>query len=171
MQTYTWSSASGRDVPEMVQMAEDLYQMEIDEIFVPDPIAYSRNLTQAVVTQFYNPAGELVRVARDDSGAMIAYVWVIRGQRSPWSDQEMVMPRMVHVDLTCSARLRVSLLRDMIYTWEAWAHSIQVPIICSTTMRRETDAFLRLHERAGYDIRGSFCYKKLNTTPAGLPIP
>ena len=162
MKTHTWTSASGPDVPDIVAIARRHFESEIDSIFTPDPIVYSRNLTRAVIEQFYNPGAEFLQVARDAAGVVIAYVWVIRGQRSPWSDEEMAMPRMVHVDLGLSARERVLIIRQMIRMWETWAEANHIPIVCSTTMRRDRDAFLRLHESAGYDVRGSFAYRRLS---------
>ena len=52
---YSWRPCTGLDVPKVVNMAETHFQNEIDTIFTPDPIAYSRNLTHAVVNQFYLP--------------------------------------------------------------------------------------------------------------------
>jgi hypothetical protein len=59
----------------------------------------------------------------------------------------------------------------MMTLWERFAVFSQTPIICSTTMRKDQNAFLKMHSRRGYDVRGSFAYKRLNTTTAGLPIP
>jgi hypothetical protein len=56
---WTWSSTTGLDVNQIVMMAQDHFETEIDRIFVPDPIAYARNLTMATVAQFYNPGLEL----------------------------------------------------------------------------------------------------------------
>lgn len=160
--TYTWRPALGTDVSDIVTMAQSLFGSEIDLVFTPDPLAYGRNITWAVVNQFYNPGTEFIQVARDDTtNALLAYVWVIRGQRSPWSDEEMATVRMVHLDTNLPARQRVRLVAEMLLSWEQWALTYAIPILCSTTMRRETTGFLRLHERMGYDVRGSFAYKRL----------
>jgi hypothetical protein len=37
-----------------------------------------------------------------------------------------------------------------------------VSVVCSSTMRREQNAFLKLHERNGYILRGSYAYKKIS---------
>jgi hypothetical protein len=50
----------------------------------------------------------------------------------------------------------------MMHLWEAFATLAQVNIICSTTMRKDQSSFLKLHEKHGYDVRGSYAYKKLN---------
>jgi hypothetical protein len=158
---YTWRPASGADVPDIVTMAQDHFESEIDRIFTPDPIAYSRNITLAVVQQFYSPLSQLISVARTPQNDLVAYVWAERNQRAPWSDDEMVVIKMAHVDLALSARLRVRLVTDMIDLWESWAELCQVPIVCSTTMRADQAAFLRIHAGRGYDVRGSYAYRRV----------
>ncbi len=156
----SWQPAGGTDVPDIVHMAQTHFESEIDQIFAPDPIAYSRNITQAVVQQFYAPGTELIQVARED-GRLLAYTWARRNERAAWSDQEMVVVRMAHVDLALSSRTRIRLVQDMIDVWETWARAIGVDIVCSTTMRGDQAVFLRLHAQAGYDVRGSYAYKRL----------
>lgn len=159
---YTWRAAEGGDIPRIVAMAEQHFQTEIDEIFLPEPIAYSRNITFAVVNQFYNPRAELLSVAEDEQGNLIAYTWAKSSEYAPWSDNEMISVRMAHLSLALPVRLRIRLIQDMINLWENWARAIGVKIVCSTTMRRDQDAFLKLHAKNGYDVRGSYAYKKLS---------
>jgi len=160
---YTWRPANGDDMNKIVAMAEQHFQTEIDTIFKPEPIVYSRHITFAIVNQYYNPRAELLSVAVNDSGTMIAYTWAKSQEYAAWSDNEMVSVRMAHVSLDLSARLRIRLIQDMINLWESWAKIINVPIICSTTMRNDQGAFLKLHAKNGYDVRGSYAYKKLST--------
>lgn len=166
MTEYTWAPASGNDVNDIVAMAQQHFESEIDLIFTPDPVAYARNITFAVVSQFYMPGTVLLSVARDSEGKLLAYTWAKTGERAPWSDDNMVSICMAHVDMTLSTKTRLRLLVDMMAQWEHFAVQCGVPVICSTTVRRSQDAFLKLHERYGYDVRGSYCYKRLNTTQA-----
>ena len=159
---YTWQPATGIDIPDIVQMAEQHFQTEIDQIFKPEPVVYSRNITLAVVNQFYMPCLELISVARDSNNKLVAYTWARADERAPWSDDVMVVVRMAHVDLSLSSRDRVRLVIDMINLWEGFAKLAGVPIICSTTMRNDQTAFLKLHAKNGYDVRGSYAYKKLS---------
>ena len=119
--TYTWTPANGTDIADIVKMAETHFQTEIDLIFTPDPVAYSRNITFAVVNQFYLPTTELVSVARDNTGQLRAYTWARRGERACWSDDEMIVVRMAHVDLSLSVRDRIKLVNDMLDIWEHFA--------------------------------------------------
>ena len=172
MTTWTWRPAAGTDVPAIKDIAESQFQSEIDGIWVADPIAYMRNITTAVVNQYYSPGSELILVAEHDlTHAILGYVWAKRGQKAPWSDEEMIMVQMVHVDMNLGVRDRIRLITDMITAWETWCYNFGIKIVCSTTMRADQSGFLRLHERFGYVVRGSYAYKRLSTTAAGLPIP
>ena len=160
---WTWESTTGTDVPHMVRMAEDHFETEIDQIFTPDPVVYARNLTLATVQQFYNPAAELLKVAKEHkTGAILAYTWAIRGEKTAWSDDEMVFAKMAHVDLSLPVRQRLRLVTGMVLEWETWARSTGTPIVCSTTMRRDQEGFLNIHRKLGYDVRGSYAYKRLD---------
>lgn len=159
---WTWQTTSGTDVPHMVAMAEQHFQNEIDLIFTPEPIVYARNLTMATVAQFYNPGAELLKVAKEhETDRILAYTWAIRGERTPWSDDEMVFAKMAHVDLSLPIRQRLRLVTGMVLEWETWARDCGIPIVCSTTMRRDQGGFLELHRKLGYDVRGSYAYKRL----------
>jgi hypothetical protein len=159
--TYTWRPANGNDVPQIVQMAINHFQTEIDTIFTPDPVAYSRNITLAIVNQFYGPTTELLSVAVDLNNNIVAYTWARTNERAPWSDDEMVIVRMAHVSLDLPTKQRIKLIITMMQLWEAFASLARVSIICSTTMRKDQSVFLKLHERQGYDVRGSYAYKRL----------
>ena len=170
--TWSWVPVTGAEVPELVRMAQDYFETEIDQIFQPDPIAYSRNLLMASVQQFYQPGTQLLIAAKDiNTNAILGYVWANSLEKTAWSDEAMISIRMVHLALTLPVRVRIRLICDMIAQWEAWAVQSGVAIVCSTTMRGDQSGFLELHRRCGYDVRGSFAFKRLNTTPVGLPIP
>lgn len=170
--TWRWEPAAGTDVVAIKDIAETWFQTEVDGIWVADPIAYMRNVTSAIVNQYYSPGSELILVAKDTvSHAILGYLWVKRAQKALWSDQEMAVVQMVHVDLALGMRDRVKIISEMIVNWETWCYNFGVPIVCSTTMRGEQAGFLRLHEKFGYSVRGSYAYKRLGTTAAGLPIP
>lgn len=158
---WRWRAPSGADTQDIVDLALVCFGAETDEIFHNDPIEYGRNITLATVNQFYNPLTELLTVAYDGD-MLLAYTWAIRGQYSPWSKEEMITVRMAHVRLDLTARERVKLLAQMINMWEIWAKACKVNIVFSSTIRDSQDAFLRLHERGGYQVRGSCAYKRLN---------
>ena len=155
-----WRKLSLIDLPAVVAMAQQHFESEVDHIFATDPGVYEYNLALALVNQAYNPYSVMLLGAWDDD-RLIAYTWAVRGERAVWSAEEMVAIRMAHVDLTASTRNRVQLIRQMISFWEVWARECGIPIVCSTTMREDQGAFLRIHERMGYTVRGSIAYKRI----------
>jgi hypothetical protein len=165
MLNYTWNRASGQDIQNIVNLAEQHFSADIDKIFQPNPITYSRHITHAVVNQYYNPNKELLLVTYADD-KLLAYTWAQADHRCNWSDDAMVNVNMASVDMQLNARQRVMLVKDMMKLWEYFAEMAGNDIVCSTTVRYEQDGFLKLHARMGYDIRGSVAYKKLATTKA-----
>ena len=164
---WRWAAAAGSDVNDIVALSQQHFDAETAGIFRNDPIEFSRNLTLAIVTQFYNPKTELVSVARDiASGQIIAYTWCMRNQRSPWSSEEMAAVRIAHCAMDLTAKDRVYLCSQMIRMWEKWAQACEIPIICSSTVRADQPGFLRLHTEAGFDVRGSIAYKRMNALVA-----
>jgi hypothetical protein len=156
---WCWRPATGTDIQPIVDIAVAHFEQEIDHLFTPDPVAYSRNLTLSVVNSFYLPTTEMLWVC-EQAGRIIAYVWAHRST-APWSDDPMCSVRMVHIDLTLPVRDRIRLVSEMIEIWERWAQKSGIPVICSTTMRGDQQGFLKIHQRCGYDVRGSFAYKRL----------
>jgi hypothetical protein len=116
----------------------------------------------AIMNQIYYPGSEMITVCRAvEDGRLLAYTWAKSNDRACWSDDNMVCVRMAHVDLSLSARERIKMVQDMMSHWERLAAYSGNMIICSTTMRNDQAGFLRLHERAGYSVRGSYAYKRL----------
>ena len=158
---YTWRPAQLGDTDRMIQLSLDNFRSDIDQLFVVDPVTSARNLSQAIVVQHYQPLSEMVAVAQDDSHKISAWTWARSNDVAPWSDQRMVMARMAMLDLTLPLRQRVQLVRDMLALWEGFAQFAGVKIICSSSMRQDYSAFMRIHAQAGYVVRGSNAYKIL----------
>lgn len=138
------------------------FRSEATTIWTIDEAWFGLNITRDIASQFWNPGSTFVAVARSsiDQG-LLGYVWAERGQKTVWSSEEMVAVKIVHINLDLAARDRVRMVNEMIDIWELWAQSIGVKIVCSSTMRGEQDGFLRIHQRRGYDCRGSICYRRL----------
>jgi hypothetical protein len=161
---WRWRPAAGPDTEAITAMAQSHFGLETDAIFQNDTVEYSRNVLLATVNQFYNPRKELLSVAtHTETGQLLAYTWAMRGQYAPWSTEEMVAIRIAHCNMKLSSRGRIHLLAQMIRMWETWARACDIKIICSSTVRGDQAAFMHLHQRAGYSVRGSIAYKRLNT--------
>jgi len=158
---WRWRPPTGADTQDIVDLALVCFGAETDGFFQNDPQEYGRNITHAIVNQFYNPQAELLQVAYNGD-MLMGYTWAKRFEYAPWSREEMVAVKMAHVRLDMTARERVTLLAQQIQMWEIWAKACKVNIIFSSTIRESQDPFLRLHEQAGYAVRGSCAYKRLN---------
>jgi hypothetical protein len=159
---YSWRLADIGDTNDIVDMAQKHFEAEIDNIFTPEVPTMLRNVTFAIMNQIYYPGTEMITVCRaEDDNRLLAYTWAKSNDRACWSDDPMICVRMVHVDLSLPARTRIQLIKDMMSHWERLAAYSGNKIICSTTMRHDQDAFLKLHTKNGYDVRGSYAYKKL----------
>lgn len=152
----------GPDIADIHQLSNQWFAQDNTGLFSIDHQVFDHNITRAVVDQFYDPLRVLLLVARDGQGQLAAWTWATRGEYVHWSSEEMIAVNMVHVDLSLPARDRVQLIQAMMGYWEDWARACGIGVICSTTMRRDQAAFLRLHQRAGYDVRGSIAYRRLD---------
>lgn len=163
MTDYSWRLADMTDINDMVALGVENFKIEIDDVFNHNTATVTRNVTFGIMNQIYYPGTELITVCRSKiDNKVLAYTWARSNDRTVWSDDPMVCVRFAHVDLNLSPRLRIRLINDMMEHWEKFAKYCGNKVICSTTMRHEQDVFLKLHERAGYSVRGSYAYKKLD---------
>ncbi|CAB4151595.1 hypothetical protein UFOVP592_25 [uncultured Caudovirales phage] len=158
---HTWNLATPADSQDIMNL-NLMVQYEVDTIFNFNPNVLSHHIVTALVNQFYSGKSDLVATARDENNKLLAYTWVKTGERSMWSSEEVASVRMAHVDPNLSVRQRILLLDEMIELWERFAQLHDIPIIHSNTLRQEQAVFLKLHSRAGYVIRGSVAYKRVN---------
>lgn len=164
---WSWDRAVGTDVVPIMDLTREHFRREATDIWRIDEFWFGGNLTADIARQFWNPGSALVAVARGEDGLdrdfppLLGYVWAERGVKTVWSSEEMIAIKIVHLDLSMPARDRVRMVNEMIDIWELWAQSIGVPVVCSSTMRGEQDGFLRIHQRRGYECRGSICYRRL----------
>jgi hypothetical protein len=158
---YTWKLATPADSQDIMNL-NLMVQYEVDTIFNFNPNVLSHHIVVALVNQFYSGKSDLIATARDENNRLLAYTWVKTGEHGMWSNEEIAVIRMAHVDPNLSVRRRILLLNDMIALWERFAQLHDIPIIHSNTLRIEQAVFLKLHQRAGYEVRGSVAYKRVN---------
>lgn len=153
-----WRTATFTDFEQLSRMSYQIAH-EVDDIFAVSQRVGEYHLLTDLTNQHYNPASALVLV-NDAGGQIQAFTWA-RVETMLWSNDKMLMMRIVEVDPALSLRTRFRLLDEMMESWEIYCKQHSVPIICSTTIRAEQQGFLRLHQRRGYSIRGGWCYKRV----------
>ena len=159
---WQWDRAVAWDAADIVAMAEEQFQQEVDQIFQISPDAYRYAIDLATVNQRHNLAHEQLTVARVKStGKLAAYAWITRGSRPPYSLEETAEGRMLHLDLALPEITRIRLTVQALTHWELWARACAIPVLVSSTIRSDSHTFLRLHEQLGYSCRGNICYKRI----------
>jgi hypothetical protein len=155
-----WARATHTDVPGMVNLSEQHYAEEFESVMCSKNLTrFHYNLHQAILKQTYTPDETCVLVARNDK--ILAWSWLERGRFMPYSDDEMAAGEILHVDSSLTARHRVRLVRECLQLWILWARTCGIPILTSSSIRPEQAAFMRLHAEAGFTIRGSYAFQRL----------
>lgn len=159
---YVWTAATGSDIEAIARFAEDNFRHEVDGVFSIDIPHLTYCITNAVVNQHYYPQSVLLRIVRDDANKIIAYTWAKAGDQSVWSSDRVLHIQMAHVEMSLSPRKRIAILKDMLDMWDDYARYSRCSVISSSTIRSDQSAFLKLHERQGYSVRGSVAYKRID---------
>ena len=145
------------DIKHMIQLSVE--NSTVDNLFTINLSVYEKNLAYAILNQHYHIGVELLKVFEHED-KLIAYTWA-NITSMPWTTDKIVNIQMVDIDLTLPPRTRIQIIKAMMKCWEDFAMKANCNIICSATSRKNQNAFLKLHEKNGYELRGSFAYKKL----------
>ena len=156
-----WQPAELSDIMEMVQLSQHCYESEVDNLLTPDPAKLTARLAHAIIDRNHNPATEVVQIVRDQDNHLVAWSWMGRGVGVDYAAEECAEAHVIHIDLTLSPRTRIKLINSLLDQWIAWCEILAIPILVSTTIRRDWQAFMRLHERRGFDVRGSHAFKRI----------
>ena len=164
--SWHWRLAELTDVPAIVAMAQQHFQQEMEEIITPDPALFGRNISIAVLTQMHNARQEQVLVARDkNTDRLQAWTWISRGIFTPYSQDEMAEAKFIHCDLTLPLRSRITITAQALQQWYLWSMIGNIPVLVSSSIRAEQSAFMRLHQAAGFSVRGSIGYIRVTYEP------
>ena len=165
---WTWAVAGHADIEDILDLVAQNYEHEIDGILTASRPRMCYHLHRAILEQTFEPERQLVSIARDkESLKLLAWAWLERGKYTVYAAEEMAVAEFLHVDLTLSARTRITLCAQVLLQWIAACEACNIPVLCSTTIRDDQQAFIRLHDRLGFKVRGSFAYLKV-TKPVVL---
>ena len=158
--TWTWRLANLMDIDQIVAVSKRPFQDEVVDISRFDTNLFAKNLSLGIVRQAFNNLDEQIIVA-EESGQIIAWAWLVRGSYTTYSVDEVADGRFSHVDVNLPVRKKITLLAQIIQQWILWATVCGIPVIHSNTMRGNQQAFLRLHEQAGFIIKGSLAFYRI----------
>lgn len=157
---WTWRLAQFVDIAAIMILCEDNYGFEIGGVFTPDHKRFQKHLMLTITEQAFNPLSVQLIVAEMD-GVVIAYSWVTRNNWMTYAPEEVGEVLFCHLDLSLSPRIRINLIKEAIQQWELWCQICRIPVLVSSTIRSDQGAFLRLHEKMGFHVRGSFAFKRI----------
>jgi len=145
------------DVDDIVEMADSVFGHEADGILTRDRNVFRKNVTIATTVQLFDKGKEFIAVCRDDD-KLLGYCWFDRGGYTTYANEEISNAKFHHVDLSLSPRLRLKLINEMIDQHILWANSWGIPVVCSTSIRAEHDGFMRIHQKRGFTVNGSYAW-------------
>ena len=146
------------DVDDIVDMADSVFGSEADGILTRDRDVFRKHVTVATTVQAFDRSKEFIAVCRDDTDKLLGYCWFDRGGYTTYANEEISNAKFHHVDLELPARLRVRLINEMIDQHILWAHRWGIPVVCSTSIRAEHDGFMRIHQKRGFTVNGSYAW-------------
>jgi len=158
------------DVDDIVEMADSVFGQEADGILTRDRNVFRYRVTMAATEQLFNKGREFLAVCRGDGyierdgysekvgDKLLGYCWFDRGGYTTYSNEEISNAKFHHLDLTLPAKQRVRLINQMIDQHILWAHSWGIPVICSTSIRADHNGFMRIHQKRGFTVNGSYAW-------------
>lgn len=153
-----WTLASPlHDVDDIVDMADSVFGVEADGILTRDRDVFRKNVTVATTVQLFDKGKEFIAVCRDGY-KLLGYCWFDRGGYTTYASEEISNAKFHHVDLGLSPRLRVRLINEMIDQHILWANAWGIPVVCSTSIRADHDGFMKIHQKRGFTVQGSYAW-------------
>jgi len=156
-----------QDVEDIVELADSVYGAEADGIVKRDRGVFRKNVTLAATYQLFDKGREFLAVCRslEPKGEIVVdellgFCWFDRGGYTTYSSEEISNAKFHHVRLDLSPRLRVRLINEMIDQHILWANNCGVPVVCSTSIRMEHSAFVKIHKNRGFTVQGSYAWIK-----------
>lgn len=157
---WRWRLAGLNDVPQIVDLARLHFQSEIDSVFTPDENLFAKHLSVAVVEQAFDRLKTQLIVAEQDQ-SIIAYAWLNRGHYMTYAAEEIAEAAFAHIQLDISVRRRTKILAQILQQWILWCRICNIPVLVSSSIRQDQQGFLRLHELAGFTVRGSMAFMRI----------
>lgn len=157
---WVWRLATYDDFAKISNSAYNNAKQYVEDIFDVQQRTGEYNLLNDLTKQTFQPHTAFILLAEDkNTKELLCYTWGDVSQ-TIWSTDRVLNLKIIHVD-SGTAKERIRMVAQMMLAWEEYCLQHGVPVICSSSVRSEQRAYMRLHEQAGYSIRGSFAYKRV----------
>jgi hypothetical protein len=155
------------DMDDIIMIGEQYWSVEGLSVLKKDREYFRQCLTVSCTNQLFDKNREFIAIERDGD-RIRGYCWFDRGGYTTYSKEEISNAKFHHVDLLLPVRQRVRLLNEMLDQHILWANKCGVPIICSTSIRKENDGFMRIHAKRGFEVTGSYAWGRTEDLLKGM---
>ena len=145
------------DIEDIMELTARNYGEEAEIFAKKDHDVFRHIITVTLTNQLFDRTKEFVSTCRDN-GKLLGYCWFDRGGYTTYSRDEISNAKYHHVDLDLSPRLRVRLINEMIDQHLLWAGRCGIPVVCSSSIRADYQAFMKIHQKRGFTVMGSYAW-------------
>lgn len=145
------------DVDKIMVLLEDHYGWEVEGIITRSKDVFRHRVTVAATEQVFNKYREFLAVYKV-ADRLLGFCWFDRGGYTTYSNEEISNSKFHSVDMDLPAKQRVRLVHEMIDQHILWANMCGVPIVCSTSIREDQNAFMKIHDKRGFSVNGSYAW-------------
>jgi hypothetical protein len=145
------------DVQQIVDLAENNFGWEVEGILTRSKEVFRHRVTVAATEQVFNKHREFLAVYKEGE-RLLGFCWFDRGGYTTYSYEEISNAKFYSVDMALPAKQRVRLVHEMIDQHILWANMCGIPVICSTSIREDQNAFMRIHDKRGFSVNGSYAW-------------
>jgi len=164
-----------QDVEAIVELADTNFGWEVEGVITRSRDVFRHRVTVAATEQVFNRYREFLAVCkvpgeavwrqigeyvdiRRGADKLLGFCWFDRGGYTTYSNEEISNAKFYSVDMNLPAKQRVRLVNEMIDQHILWANMCGIPIVCSTSIREDQDAFMRIHAKRGFTVNGSYAW-------------
>ena len=154
------------DVDDIVDMADTIFGSEVEGILTTNRQIFKKNVTVTSTVQLFDRTREFLAVAKpanrsgtgEFSNKLLGFCWFDRSGFTTYAPEEITNAKFHHVDLSLPVKTRVRLVNAMIDQHILWAHHNGIPVVCSTSIRGDHNGFMKIHEKRGFKVNGSYAW-------------
>lgn len=155
-----WTPVQLADVPRIVAFTSRHYLQELAGVLTVDLDRLCESIAHDVLRRNFNAGTAMIQQAHI-ADRLVGWHWISLGSGTDYIQEATAEAHMLHIDLTLPARTRVRMITDTLQAWENWCRILEIPVLVSTTIRRDWQPFMELHRRRGYEVRGSHAFKRI----------
>ena len=152
-----WTPSTIQNIPDLVNLEYKHFWPDLGHLFKDDFInAHTLYLSRIIAMRDNDPKSAIIYNEK-----LLAYT-VACIENVSWTSEPVVCVKIMQCDQSLPNRVKIQLIQEAIELYHRYAYAFNIPVIVSSTLRKEQSAFLKLHERNGFELRGSFAFKRLS---------